>query len=652
MMKDVLVSVQSSPKTVAWGRPTLTSNPGSNPDKTSLIFVNKTGFDYIVKYDAFILNDRTRLRAMKRFFYEEREINILIHGWTDHYYRDGWIWSFKEFLLANAKPTPNILIVDWRQWSQSLAISKVKMNVLIVADQLATVLYMLTNEPYSQGMKFDPSKIFIYAHSYGGPIAGRASRRFSSFTGDKQQMGGIMALDPSDQCFGRGSFVELDNSASSNQIFSTYLDASSAYFVKILHTDSNAFGAYWRFGSYDIYVNQGSGQPDCPADFSSVSNIDALFLLACSHYRGTRMMTQAYYKQNEGKCEPVSFRCASFQDFLNGVCACLFTDIEDGTSLLFGSSGQCRQLAANRYETQADGKFTRSSLAPAENLVFSKAADSRDSWYLLMASEPPYCLGNFLYTIRSAEIPNNVASTLQIDDNAEQPIDISTHRRGIIALPAKKISKFNEIKLTYTDLPGRLLGKERQFHFQTLSLFYMSNMNHCVRNQYTRVYCAYNGEFNDTEVASKIVSTKIRFGSNSTEVKFTNARCLQIIEYCAGRDPNEPFVFGSCEAFVIGFLKNFLLPFQDSNCAIDNKRCAKALECLYGFRASYEPGGVGKLFYQTVLDALKADTANDAFVQLLLLSNYPACVSLANEYLVPESQDTTCQIRLFDPQTV
>ncbi|KAI1309031.1 Phospholipase A1 member A [Halotydeus destructor] len=638
------------------GKPTFSSNPEVMANKTSLIFVDKDGNDHLIRYDDFVTSKDIRRKALQQFFYADREVNVLIHGWTDHYYRDGWVWSFKDFILKYANPKSNILIIDWRQWSQSLVITKVKMNVLTVADQLTSVLYMLTNTPYAiKTRKYTASQIYIYGHSYGGHIAGRAAQTYSSFT-NGSKIAGLLALDPSDQCFGRGSFESLDGRQVDSQEFSEFLDASAASYVKVIHTDSNAFGAYWRLGSVDVYINQGSGQPDCPVDISSLNNVDALFSIACSHYRATRIMTQAYYNQTNGNCQPVAFRCSSFDDFLGGVCACLFTDRNDGTSLLVGSSGRCRQLASNRYQTSPDGSLLI-ELTGKQNFVFSKTRDTRDSWYLIMGSEPPYCLGTFLYSIRSSEIPNNVITHLMIDNNTAIEIDVSSRRQGVITIPAEKVGPFKELTISYIDLPGELLGQQRKFHFQTLSLFYMSHVDYCVRSRYTRVYCSYNGDFRISDQPyPNFVSEKggVPGAAQETEVKFTKERCLDIVNYCLDSTNRTSslgaFNDSSCVAFIFDFLKDYILALYDQSCATDDRRCARLLECLYGLRYGYDPVDNMGSFYTEILENIRARDNKLLLHTLFIGINTTACIDIYRQLRQLEQQhdDEECQIRLFD----
>ncbi|KAI1309027.1 Lipase member H [Halotydeus destructor] len=635
------------PKDSCLGRPTYWSDPGANPKKTSLIFIEKTtGKEYVVKYDDFVSRPGTRGRVAKRFLDPQRDTNILIHGWTDHYYRNGWLWSFKEFIVRTARPAPNIIIIDWRQWSQSLAITKVKMNVVMVAEQLAAVLHMLTSEDYvPSSLKLDPMQVFIYGHSYGGPIAGLGGLLFQIFKNLNQTIRSIQALDPSDQCFGRGSFNPIDDVDSSVQAYNTLLSPASAESVEILHSDSNAFGAYSRVGTVDIYINQGSGQPDCPEDPDSINNADFLYTLACSHYRATRIMTQDYYNQADGKCEPVAYRCSSFDDFLDGSCACLFTDRNDGTSLIFGSSGRCRQLASNRYEINAEGiPFLKTGVP---DRFYSRAPDTRDSWYVQMGSEPPYCLGTFLYSIRSSEIPNNVITALKIDNISEIAIDASSRRQGIISIPPDDVGRYEEIIVSYTDVPGALLGKQREFHFQSITLYYLSHTEYCVRSEYTRVYCAHDNEFKDNvEKSSKIDSTEAELpgGATTTDVKFKNSRCLEIIDFCKGNStlPNLD-LFGACQAFAINFLKDFFLALYDQNCAKTDERCAEFLICLYKLRNSpqfsFRKGG----FYDAILRAMAEETVFP-LLNYVLGENYGEECS----HVSKKMSEDKCKAKLYD----
>ncbi|KAI1308982.1 Inactive pancreatic lipase-related protein 1 [Halotydeus destructor] len=628
------------------GKPTYSSNPGAEAKKTSLIFVDKKGKDHIMRYDDFVLNDTSRERAIKRYIRPKRQLIILIHGWTDHYYRDGWIWSLKEFILKNAdaESRPNMLIIDWRQWSQSLAITKVKMNVFNVADQLATVLYMLTHKEYiDPEYRISPRKIQVYGHSYGGPIAGKGASRFLK-SEPTRPIYRIIALDPSDQCFGRGSFDEIDVvPVSPDQDFGTLLDPSTAYQVKVIHTDSNAFGSYQRLGSVDIYINQGSGQPDCPVDLSSVTNVDSLFIVACSHYRATRIMTQAYYEQDGGKCEPVAFRCSSFDDFNSGVCTCLFTDRTDSTTLLIGSTGRCRQLAANPYEINANGRTIHAEESP--NHFHTDWYDSRDSWYLIMGAEPPYCVGTFLYSLRSAEIPNNVIVSLRIDENPEIPLDLSSRKQAVFAMSPDTVGHFNKLTLSYTDLPGALLGNQRKFNFQTLSLFYLSHTNYWF-------YCAYTNEFNDTATnhPQTNIIENIPGGATTTEVKFTTGRCLRIINYCSQPDKKNSLADhadGPCKAFVVGFLKDFLLAILDKRCAANNQLCAALLACFYSVRFEQLFAGYNVDLSQ-ILAAMKVGDYHAILSIFILNLDTKVCNISKNATDTVLGDDRVCPVKLLE----
>ncbi|KAI1309025.1 Lipase member H [Halotydeus destructor] len=550
------------------GRPTLSSGSSSDPNKTSLIFVDQQHKDHVVAYDDFVFLGEVRIAALKSFS-ARRKLVILIHGWTDHYYPDGWVWNLKEFILTNAKPKVNILIIDWRQWSQSLAITKV-----------------------------DAKTIFIYGHSYGGQIAGIGARKFKSSIPSPYttQVASVVALDSSDQCFGRGSFGDFNGVDG----FHSFLDAAAAYEVKVIHTDANAFGAYERLGSTDIYINQGSGQPDCPFDLSGLTNVDAFaYLLACSHYRATRILTQPYFKQDGGKCQPVAYRCSSYDDFLTGACACLFTDRNDATSLVVGSSGRCRQLASQRYQIAPDA----SEIPVYDETVysFSLSPDTRDSWFLSMSSEPPYCLGTFYYSVRSSEIPNNVPTSLKLDGYEVQgPLDLSARKQGVFTVPPSRVGIYTKLELSYTDIPGSVLGEERRFRFQTVSLFYMSHVDYCMRSGFSRVYCAYNGEFTDKIPKTSDILTRVThiLRGNEVNVAFTTKRCLEIAEYCYST--SESIVLDEeCRGFMFLFLKDFVLALHDQNCSTDDRLCADFIKCLYQTVVNRFDGGGSDFILQS-----------------------------------------------------
>ncbi|KAI1309026.1 Acyl-CoA Delta(11) desaturase [Halotydeus destructor] len=603
------------------GDPTFPSDP-SKADSTKLFFIDKNGKDLQVSYVDFVKDKELRTSVIERSFDARRTTNILIHGWTDFYYRDGWMWSFKEFILKTAKPRPNMLIIDWRQWSQSFAISKIKMNSM--------------TGKVSKAFRLKPSTIYIYGHSYGGQIAGYGAGKFKSLMQNanrrpgEKQIASIVALDPSDQCFGRGSFQNAEPVLGTK----AYLDASAAHEVKVIHTDANAFGAYERLGDVDIYVNQGSGQPDCPVDASGLDNVDAFaYLLACSHYRATRILTQAYYSQDGGNCQPVAFRCSSFDDFLNGICACLFTDRNDATSLVIGSSGSCRQQASQRYELWPDGD--RYNFGSKLDFSYSVSHITRDSWFLTMSSEPPYCL-------RSSEIPNNVEISLRLDGIKPDGFqDLSSKKQGVITLNPKDVGMYKKVSLTFVDEPGLVLGSQRKFKFQTISLFYMSHIDYCARSQYSKVYCAYNGDFGDTSTSPPDFIPE----SPINTVQFTNDRCLDIIEYCVRDEKTSSQAsLDDCKAFIVLFLKDFLLSMHDQSCTKNETLCAQVVACLYE-TAEYRITAGAK--HATLLKLLSDFNFDELAKYLLSVSEEKPCAALAADYDKRVKEDG-CSIALLN----
>lgn len=294
------------------------------------------------------------------------------------------IQGVKNLLIDKTDPrqTPNVIIVDWRQWSQNFAVTRVKANSLVVGLQVEAILWLLTQA--EDAPRWKDSYIFMMGHSFGGQIIGYAGHVFSeTMLRDHNKtikVQAITAIDPSDQCFTRGEAVPLEWN------ITLPLHPSSARMVKVLHTSGDVFGTFLRLGAVDIFVNGGGDQPDCPINLSSLRNFETIYFLVCNHYRAVRSILVPYYETT--KCQPIAYACSAYSYYEVGGCGCDAKNEAHYSENIKSDPQSCTQLAGINLQIAKFDPDVGKNVSYSGNIV---PALARNTWFISMMSEEPFC---------------------------------------------------------------------------------------------------------------------------------------------------------------------------------------------------------------------------------------------------------------------
>ncbi|XP_036059337.1 lipase member I [Onychomys torridus] len=241
-----------------------------------------------------MLYSRDNLNCAEPLFEANNSLNVRFNPskktvWIIHGYRPlgsipAWLHKFTKVLLKHEDV--NLIVVDWNQGATTLIYNRAVKNTRIVAKYLSESIQNLLNH----GVSLD--NFHLIGMSLGAHISGFVGKLFNG------QLGRITGLDPAGPRFsGKPSDSRLD-----------YTDAK---FVDVIHTDSNGLGILEPLGHIDFYPNGGRKQPGCPTTlFSGVNYIK------CDHQRAVHLFIAAF----ETNCNFVSFPCASYKEYENGLC--------------------------------------------------------------------------------------------------------------------------------------------------------------------------------------------------------------------------------------------------------------------------------------------------------------------------------------------
>src|SRR5688572_6275366 len=93
----------------------------------------------------------------------------------------------------------NIIAVDWSQRSMNICINRVAANAHVVAQEFFWFFILLLS--YTKTEFDEMHRFTAIGHSFGAQIVGATGFRIGKQFA--RRWGAVIALDPSDQCFGR-----------------------------------------------------------------------------------------------------------------------------------------------------------------------------------------------------------------------------------------------------------------------------------------------------------------------------------------------------------------------------------------------------------------------------------------------------------------
>ncbi|XP_006983666.1 lipase member I [Peromyscus maniculatus bairdii] len=242
-----------------------------------------------------MLYSRDNVSCAEPLFESNNSLNVRFNPskktvWIIHGYRPlgsipAWLHKFTKVLLKHEDV--NLIVVDWNQGATTLIYNRAVKNTRLVAEHLRESIQILLKH----GASLD--NFHLIGMSLGAHISGFVGKLFHG------QLGRITGLDPAGPKFsGKPSDSRLD-----------YTDAK---FVDVIHTDSDGLGILEPLGHIDFYPNGGRKQPGCPTTFFSGVNY-----IKCDHQRAVHLFIAAF----ETNCNFVSFPCASYKEYENGLCA-------------------------------------------------------------------------------------------------------------------------------------------------------------------------------------------------------------------------------------------------------------------------------------------------------------------------------------------
>ncbi|XP_043278158.1 lipoprotein lipase-like isoform X2 [Venturia canescens] len=260
-----------------------------------------------------------------RYIDPGKPVVLYVHGYREHPSNE----SVRTVVGAHLeRGTDNAVVLDWSDLAfenyASLAASRVR--------EIAKVLTASFDDLVRLGL--DLEAFHLVGHSLGAQIAGFVGK-FSA-----NAIPRITGLDPAKPGFyHRGA---------------EHIDAKSARFVDIVHTDAGVYGASTATGTVDFFANGGARpQPGCPVLGSPLSGADL-----CSHWRSWQYYAESVV--NEGAF--VAVRCGSFADLLLGKC-------DSNDRVLVGYATPVHARGSYYFSTNGRSPYGQSPRARSGNLV-------------------------------------------------------------------------------------------------------------------------------------------------------------------------------------------------------------------------------------------------------------------------------------------
>jgi len=314
--------------------------------------------------DAFILSCNTTLSQSP--FDGEKKTIFLLHGWT-HNSNNSWIRSSVQQILIHEDV--NVISVDWSAGA-GLPYLRALTNTQVVGAELSKLILSLTSKTH-----LELSRVHLIGHNLGAHAA--------SYTGHRLYgLGRITGLDPSTIYFEGGDAV-------------TYLDASDALFVDIIHSDKSCrkhlgLGFQSNIGHVDILVNNGQQQPGCTDNIDELAKSakqivtlntmkESLDYYACSHMR----VVDYFVESINSPCPFAAYSCPSWDRFQKGECY-TFCRVASQCTAMGYHCGSYEGRGVFHLDTQASSPFCNTAITISADIDQSQPRTKGDINYILI----------------------------------------------------------------------------------------------------------------------------------------------------------------------------------------------------------------------------------------------------------------------------
>jgi len=293
---------------------------------------------------------------------------FLVHGWT-HNSNQSWIRSTVQQILI--REDVNVISVDWSSGA-GLPYLRALNNIQVVGAELSKLIMFLTSETH-----LFVSNVHLIGHNLGAHAASYTGHRLTG-------LGRITGLDPAAIYFEGGDPV-------------TYLDASDALFVDIIHSDQSykkhlGFGFQSNIGHVDILVNNGQQQPGCTDNISKLARSSKQLVklhtmkepfdyYVCSHMRAVDYFVESI----NSPCPFTAYTCPSWDKFQNGECF-TFCRVKSQCTAMGYHSNNYAGRGVFYLDTQANSPFCNTAITISVDIDQSQQRTKGDINYILIGS--------------------------------------------------------------------------------------------------------------------------------------------------------------------------------------------------------------------------------------------------------------------------
>jgi len=314
---------------------------------------------------AYVLNANA-ISLSKSPFNGEKKTVFLVHGWT-HSSNQSWIRSSVHQILINEDV--NVISVDWTSGA-GLPYLRALTNTQVVGAEISNLITFLTSKT-----NLTLSDIHLIGHDLGAHVASYAGHRLPG-------LGRITGLDPASIYF-EGGDPE------------TYLDASDALFVDIIHSDQSfrrhlGLGFQFNTGHVDILVNNGQQQPGCTDNINKLVRSakrlvtldtmkEPLDYYACSHMRAADYFVESI----NSPCPFTAYTCPSWDKFKTGECY-TFCRLESQCTVMGYHSASYAGRGVFYLDTQANSPFCNTAITISVDIDQSQRDTKGDISYILI----------------------------------------------------------------------------------------------------------------------------------------------------------------------------------------------------------------------------------------------------------------------------
>ena len=345
----------------------------------------------------------------------------LMHGWLDTIDSSRFWWnSIVESVRQNNPEDYQVIFVDWSRGSSSTYYLPAVSNMRVTADMIASNIRTFIDD-----LGFDPMNIRLIGFSLGAHLAGFTGKLLTG----RRKLAWITGLEPANAMF------EMSSPAGS--LFQT-----DAHYVDIVHSASGnilqGFSKIQPLGHRDYYINGAYfPQPGCDNEMP-FGAIGAFFSTRrpCSHDRAPLAFSTS---RDSESCSSMAFECASYEDFLNGLCSRTcnpeITDIDDSGCVWFGFTNDI---------------LHRSNWPP------TPPANRNFQTLFVQSNGILPCLSHYKIDIKTGKTDNPSSGTFFLTDNSGQleevrmTRDFASFRSNVLLISVKRsLENVRELSLNW-----------------------------------------------------------------------------------------------------------------------------------------------------------------------------------------------------------